>query len=411
MSTDDSTEPREPRRLTRSREARLITGVCGGLGRFTGIDPLVYRAAFAILVLAAGIGLPLYIGAALLMGEPNGGPSVIERKTHRLLDGDTALTLIGAGLAAGMVLGVAWSWGSSNALAVVVVFALALYVARSRGVDLVQTARTLPERLKGRPLETWTPPTPAYLTTPEGMVDLARLSTPEYTPPPPPYVSAPTAYEPQPPAYEPRPPKRRRKSSPLVKVTLLVTLVTGGILLDSTDGRAPLDRWQTTLAGMLVVVGVGLLLGSWFGRDRKLMGVGVMLALALVGTSVTERGRSGEVVWRPATTTQAERQSHKVFAGTGTVDLRSVALTPGSRLHVDADVLFGRLVVTVPASARIELHGKVLLGDITVDRRITSGPRARVDTVLAPETPVTANPATIELTLNTKIGDMEISRG
>ena len=32
-----------PRRLTRSRGDRIIGGVCGGLGRYFNVDPLLFR--------------------------------------------------------------------------------------------------------------------------------------------------------------------------------------------------------------------------------------------------------------------------------------------------------------------------------------------------------------------------------
>lgn len=49
------------KRLYRSRSDRMIGGVCGGLGDYLNIDPTLVRLAFAILALAAGPGLPLYI--------------------------------------------------------------------------------------------------------------------------------------------------------------------------------------------------------------------------------------------------------------------------------------------------------------------------------------------------------------
>src|SRR5689334_1291136 len=75
--TEDSGAP--PRRLTRAQEGRLITGVCAGLGRYTGIDSIIFRVGFALLVLTTGVGFLLYLGAFLVMGAPDGGPSKIER--------------------------------------------------------------------------------------------------------------------------------------------------------------------------------------------------------------------------------------------------------------------------------------------------------------------------------------------
>lgn len=49
-----------PKRLYRSRNERIIAGVCGGLAEYFGTDPLVMRLA-ALVLLFFGGGLILYI--------------------------------------------------------------------------------------------------------------------------------------------------------------------------------------------------------------------------------------------------------------------------------------------------------------------------------------------------------------
>ena len=48
-------------RLYRSRKERIISGVCGGLGHYFGIDPVLVRLIFVLLALANGIGILAYI--------------------------------------------------------------------------------------------------------------------------------------------------------------------------------------------------------------------------------------------------------------------------------------------------------------------------------------------------------------
>jgi phage shock protein PspC (stress-responsive transcriptional regulator) len=60
-----------PKRLTRSRSDRMIGGVCGGLGRYFNVDPLLFRIGAVALVFVAGSGLLLYLAALLLV--PNEG--------------------------------------------------------------------------------------------------------------------------------------------------------------------------------------------------------------------------------------------------------------------------------------------------------------------------------------------------
>jgi phage shock protein PspC (stress-responsive transcriptional regulator) len=69
----------EPRRLQRSRDDRVIAGVCGGLARYLNVDPVIVRVTAVALVFAGGAGLFLYLAAFLLVpndgeGDPPGEP-------------------------------------------------------------------------------------------------------------------------------------------------------------------------------------------------------------------------------------------------------------------------------------------------------------------------------------------------
>jgi len=48
-------------RLRRSRTDRWLGGVCGGLGRITGVDSWIWRLLFVMFVLTFGFGLAIYI--------------------------------------------------------------------------------------------------------------------------------------------------------------------------------------------------------------------------------------------------------------------------------------------------------------------------------------------------------------
>jgi phage shock protein C len=56
-----------PRLLRRSRDDRVIGGVCGGLGRYLGVDPVLMRIAFVILAFAGGGGILIYVLAWVLI--------------------------------------------------------------------------------------------------------------------------------------------------------------------------------------------------------------------------------------------------------------------------------------------------------------------------------------------------------
>jgi len=59
-------------RLYRSRDERVVVGVCGGIADSMDIDPSLVRIVFVLLALAGGFGLLLYIIMAIVVPEePN----------------------------------------------------------------------------------------------------------------------------------------------------------------------------------------------------------------------------------------------------------------------------------------------------------------------------------------------------
>ena len=48
------------KKLTRTNDG-IIGGVCGGLGKYLDADPVIFRLAFAGLLVAAGGGLWVYL--------------------------------------------------------------------------------------------------------------------------------------------------------------------------------------------------------------------------------------------------------------------------------------------------------------------------------------------------------------
>ena len=55
------------KRLYRSRTDRSFLGVCGGLGEYFDVDPVIFRILFVVLFLFGGCGLLLYLIMALCM--------------------------------------------------------------------------------------------------------------------------------------------------------------------------------------------------------------------------------------------------------------------------------------------------------------------------------------------------------
>ena len=70
-------QPAAPRRrLTRSRDDRVIAGVCAGFARYFSIDPVFVRIGAVALAFVGGAGALLYLAALLLMPSDEGGAVV-----------------------------------------------------------------------------------------------------------------------------------------------------------------------------------------------------------------------------------------------------------------------------------------------------------------------------------------------
>ncbi|GAA1899566.1 PspC domain-containing protein [Lapillicoccus jejuensis] len=60
------------RRLGIQRRRGWVAGVCGGIAERFGVDPLLVRAGFAILLVVGGFGFPLYLVGWLLLPDKDG---------------------------------------------------------------------------------------------------------------------------------------------------------------------------------------------------------------------------------------------------------------------------------------------------------------------------------------------------
>lgn len=57
------------KRLFRSQDERMISGVCGGLAEYFDLDPSLVRIGWIVFVLAGGAGVLVYIIMALVVPE------------------------------------------------------------------------------------------------------------------------------------------------------------------------------------------------------------------------------------------------------------------------------------------------------------------------------------------------------
>ncbi|MFI0405213.1 PspC domain-containing protein [Actinomadura sp. 3N508] len=421
-------------RLARDGGWRMLAGVCSGLGRYTGIDPVVFRVGFAVLVLAHGQGVFLYVAAALLMPPSAGRSSIAEQLFKRWFDAAAVLTALGALLAAGVVFSL-FGAEVTDTIALLVVFGLALLVAHSRGVDLVAVARSVPERLAGHPPAPSADPakpgtagggvslfkgasssqgagsskgaeaTPGGSGLPAGMIDLAAYSAAQADTPPGD-------------RKDDRPDKRSGGSgcsgrSPVATISLLAAMAAGAAMIPVARSHPYPDSTLIVMAPALAVIGIGMVVGGWF-RTRGLAAAGTVLTLAMLTTTVAgeapRNAEYGEVEWRPTDVTQTD-QVYKVGVGQGDLDLTSLRLAAGQRVAIEAEVTLGGLAVRVPRTARVQVDARIALGDVNVDNRTTGGPRAKVIRTLEPDGAPDGNPPVIVLRIRGKVGDVNVHRG
>lgn len=73
------------KRLYRSKSDRFISGVCGGIAEYFGIDSNVVRIIFVILTFAGGMGIVLYITGLIILTENPGETGTSAKKINSSL--------------------------------------------------------------------------------------------------------------------------------------------------------------------------------------------------------------------------------------------------------------------------------------------------------------------------------------
>jgi phage shock protein PspC (stress-responsive transcriptional regulator) len=359
-------------RLVRRTGDKVIAGVAGGIADSLGVEPVLVRIAFVVLTVFGGLGALLYVLGWLLIPPAGAGESIGMAAARRPAG---LRTYVGLGLVI-LAVGILASAFSDPA----VVWAVALIAF---GIFLFQQGQERPAPPPGPPAVP-EPPAPAATAAP------GQLAGPPPAPPAaPPSWSAstaptePRAWEPPapagPPAWEPPPgwrteplppppppprgPRRRAFLGPLTFGLALVVTGLAAVLdnlgvIELTLGRA--------LALFLTVIGLGLLVGGWWGRAWGLIPVGLLLipvvALASLADSEPLSGGFGERLWQPRTIAEV-RPVYRLAAGELIVDLRRVRFGPGST-EVEASVAAGRLLVVVPDEVTADVRGRAGVGNL-----------------------------------------------
>jgi phage shock protein C len=65
----DMNEIEQHKKIYRTREGRMVAGVCGGLAEYLNVDLAIVRLAMVVLALLGGIGVVVYGAAWILVPE------------------------------------------------------------------------------------------------------------------------------------------------------------------------------------------------------------------------------------------------------------------------------------------------------------------------------------------------------
>lgn len=211
---------------------------------------------------------------------------------------------------------------------------------------------------------------------------------------------------PRPRDREPAPPR-----SVLGPVTVFAAIICVGVLAinDVYWATVPIAMY---FAVALAVVGIGLLVGTRYGRARGLVALGVVLGMALVSTTAIERWGDG-VTGADTTvviTDASQIPSEPVSYGAGDIryDLSGLVLAEDDSLRLSIDQGAGDLEVIVPPNADVIVNGSVGAGDISAFGQGSGG--------LGRERRITDNGldgpggGTIQLDLELGFGDIRVTR-
>src|SRR5689334_24531013 len=120
-----------PRRLLRSSSDRVLVGVAGGLGRYFGVDPIIFRIGFGISLFFGGLGALAYLLLAVFV-PTDGDPDRTQRFGSRIRElgvwralGLVAIAVIAlfglSALAALAAFAVGLGWGVPLAIVIIAI--------------------------------------------------------------------------------------------------------------------------------------------------------------------------------------------------------------------------------------------------------------------------------------------------
>ena len=392
--------PYQPiRRLQRSRERRVVAGVAGGLGEYTGVDPVLFRVLFAVLSVFGGAGILLYLLGWLFLpaaGEPvSPVESLIGRGGGRRTGDVVQVVLL---VLVGLVLAGVLARGDGGDI-----FLLLVVVA-----GIVLLVRNLDERRDGRPPAppVVPPPPPAYQPyepNPYPPYDPTRTAAMPAGP-----VPTATAAWPEP-VVAPVPVKAPKERSILGRVTLSALLLVLGVTAALDAGGAIEPQARHYLALSVGVLGLGLVVGAWRGRARGLVWLGIPLTVALAAVSTAEvslDGGAGDRLYQPQSVAEVQ-DDYRIGVGSLRLDLTDVDFTSRA-VTTSVSAGIGNVEVVVPREVDVEVVGRAGIGEVALfGQHVDGGSRERT---VVDDGPDGEGGGSLQLVLDVGVGRVEVDR-
>ncbi len=327
-----SDSDRGTRRLLRRTDDKVIAGVCAGLGDYFGVDPLLFRIAFVLLGLTGLTGIVLYVLAWAFIPPataPRDQASPSRSGTPWLA---IALFVAAALLVLPMLLGMLMGIFHGGPFGGFGGPPFPFFEFFSPGPFVIAALLVLVGVVLLRPSEARLPGAAPVTAAPADPTQPQSAT-----------------------AIQQRPlPRRPRERSALTALTVAAALLLVGIAASLSNlGAISLDVGQLSALGLLVV-GIGLIVGAWYGRGRLLIALGLLALPIVLVTSLIDFPLSGDIGSHYiAVTRPSDLRDLRYVAGDVTLDLREYEFEAGTN-ELEVRIGTGQLTVMVPRAAFVE---------------------------------------------------------
>lgn len=369
--------------VRRSRDDRMLAGVCGGIARRFDVDPVIVRVLAVVLTLVGLAGLILYVAGWLLLPAEDEDRSNVGRWFGLDSPQVRDVGLVVAGVLALLAVVGDGGWGPDSGWVVWPLLVLAGPVAFVVWLGRRRDRATRPDHARPggtSPDETSTAaadvpaddPTrgPAATEAPTGTAVLP-VSTGAGVPVDP---APPTASGPVP----PRPPYRPREPFSWLPtlVALSLTAIALAVLRLVED-----PAWPAYVAAALAVVGLTLVLSTFTRGGGPLILVGLLLLPVLAVGTVVPNLEGDDRTVTPASAAAVQPVYEQGFGRLvlDLADVRDPEALAGRTLDVETGA--GETVVVVPDGVPVVVEASVRAGDLDVlgERRDGVGRRVVAD--------------------------------